>query len=131
MEDRLGSTVPHLPYGDERNSTAQDRMKFATYYREPSGVLDYAMNRYYSPIYGRFTSPDPYRASGGPADPGSWNRYAYVSNDPVNHSDPAGLQQCSVDFCTTTTLYTDPFADAFFYYAWFGFPTSPAIGSGV
>lgn len=49
------------------------------------------MNRYYSPVYRRFTSPDPYRASGGPADPGSWNRYAYVNGDPINFSDPSGL----------------------------------------
>ena len=35
-------------------------------------------------------TPDPYRASGGPADPGSWNRYAYVQGDPVNFYDPSG-----------------------------------------
>ena len=30
-------------------------------------------------------------ASGGLADPGSWNRYAYVQGDPVNFYDPEGL----------------------------------------
>jgi len=50
------------------------------------------MNRYYSSAIGRFLSPDPYRASGGPASPQSWNRYTYVLNDPVNHRDPAGLE---------------------------------------
>lgn len=30
-------------------------------------------------------------ASGGPADPQSWNRYAYQENDPVNWVDPSGL----------------------------------------
>ncbi|MBX9602273.1 MAG: hypothetical protein K2X35_14795, partial [Bryobacteraceae bacterium] len=39
----------------------------------------------------RFATPDPYQASGGPADPGSWNRYAYVGGDPVNNTDPEGL----------------------------------------
>lgn len=48
-------------------------------------------NRYYSPVYGRFTSPDPYQASGGPADPGSWNRYQYVLGDPITYFDPNGL----------------------------------------
>ena len=38
----------------------------------------------------RFLTPDPYMASGGPADPGSWNRYVYVQWDPVNFYDPSG-----------------------------------------
>jgi hypothetical protein len=38
-------------------------------------------------------SADPYVASGGAADPGSWNRYSYVSGDPVNFNYPEGLQE--------------------------------------
>lgn len=49
------------------------------------------MNRYYSNAYGRFMTPDPYQASGGPTDPQSWNRYAYVNGDPVNTNDTVGL----------------------------------------
>ena len=90
QQDRLGSAVTHLPYGDERTATANDRLKFATYWRESSGV-DYAQQRYYSSTYGRFLTSDPYRASGGPSDPNSWNRYAYVQGDPVNFNDPEGL----------------------------------------
>ncbi len=58
--------------------------------------LDYAVNRYYSSGLGRFMSPDPYRATTGsvnnPANPLSWNRYAYVLGDPVNLYDPRGTQ---------------------------------------
>ena len=36
-------------------------------------------------------TPDPYLASGGTGSPSSWNRYAYVSGDPVNFYDPKGL----------------------------------------
>jgi RHS repeat-associated protein len=64
---------------------------FATYRSDTSTNLRYARNRYYSSTLARFTTPDPYRASGGPADPQSWNRYAYVQNDPVNYHDPSGL----------------------------------------
>jgi len=40
---------------------------------------------------GRFLMPDPYGASAKPGNPQSWNRYAYVNNDPVNKNDPSGL----------------------------------------
>jgi RHS repeat-associated protein len=89
--DRLGSSVRHFPYGREPVDTGLDRVKFATYYRDQTTIFDYARNRYYARTTGRFTTPDPYRPSGGPADPQSWNRYAYVQNDPVNYHDPAGL----------------------------------------
>ncbi len=91
--DRLSSNARHHPYGEERG-TSSTEYKFATYQREASG-LDYALNRYYSSVYGRFLSSDPYRASGGPSDPGSWNRYAYVQGDPMNKFDPEGLATCS------------------------------------
>ena len=60
-------------------------------------ALDYARNRYYSNRLARFLTPDPYQASGGPANPGSWNRYAYVGGDPVNRYDPSGLDDCPPD----------------------------------
>jgi hypothetical protein len=44
--------------------------------------------------FGRFMSPDPYKASAGgpgdPRDPQSWNRYAYSKNDPITYNDPSG-----------------------------------------
>jgi hypothetical protein len=50
-------------------------------------------------------TPDPYTASGGPADPQSWNRYAYVGGDPVNRNDRSGL-------CWSSPQYID-FEDEF------------------
>ncbi|MDP2995996.1 MAG: RHS repeat-associated core domain-containing protein [Bryobacterales bacterium] len=95
VQDRLGTVTVQgtermrfWPYGEERGTAAQKRQKWATYWRDESG-LDYAMARYQEK--GRFLSPDPYTASGGPGVPQSWNRYAYVQNDPVNWHDPGGL----------------------------------------
>jgi RHS repeat-associated protein len=91
--DRLGSRDGngYFPYGEERGTpTTNDTYKFATYWRDSTG-LDYADQRYYASSFGRFLTPDPYMASGGPADPQSWNRYAYVEGDPVNFNDPRGL----------------------------------------
>jgi RHS repeat-associated protein len=79
----------YYPYGEENANPLPDgTIKFATYLRDGPGQ-DYAMNRYYSSNLGRFYTPDP----GGintadPKRPGSWNRYAYVNNDPVNRHDP-------------------------------------------
>ena len=40
---------------------------------------------------GRFLSSDPYEASGGTSNAGSWNRFNYVVSDPINYFDPSGL----------------------------------------
>jgi RHS repeat-associated protein len=108
--DRVGSVVDasapaglsYFPYGEERvTRTADGSERFGTYQRDAGTGLDYAMNRYYSATVGRFVSPDPYEASGGTANPQSWNRYAYVQNDPADFSDPSGLvtygSECRVD----------------------------------
>jgi len=51
-------------------------------------TLDYMHARYYSAAAGRFLSVDP--VLGDARVPQSWNRYAYVLNNPTNHSDPTG-----------------------------------------
>jgi RHS repeat-associated protein len=89
------------PYGVEyAQQTVNNREKYATYTRDTATGLDYAMNRYYASQWGRFLSPDPYMANNGgpgdPANPQSWNRYAYVQNDPINASDAKGLWLCYV-----------------------------------
>ena len=61
------------------------------------GSLD---QRYYATGAGRFITGDPYKASAGAGDPGSWNRYAYVQGDPINFSDPSGLEMCPESYLT-------------------------------
>jgi RHS repeat-associated protein len=94
--DRLGSvrvmqgtTAPeYYPYGEEVTSSANDREKFGTYTRESATGLDYANQRYYASVYGRFTTVD--KSSLHPGDPLSWNRYGYAGADPANNHDPQG-----------------------------------------
>jgi RHS repeat-associated protein len=93
LTDRLGSArvdvggaSSYYPYGETRTGPGG---LWATY--TGTGNLKYAMNRWYSSQFGRFTTPDPYQASAGAANPQSWNRYAYVLGDPANLNDPTGL----------------------------------------
>ena len=65
-QDRLGSVGKYFPYGEERSNLPNDTVKFATYTRDSATGLDYADQRYYTSDIGRFTSPDPNRAGGGP-----------------------------------------------------------------
>jgi RHS repeat-associated protein len=81
----------YYPYGVEYTATANDMEKYATYTRDTLTGLDYAVNRYYSSIWGRFTSPDWSAGSLDFANPQTWNRYGYTVGDPVNDNDPDGL----------------------------------------
>ena len=55
---------------------------------DPHTGLYYFGGRYYDPDAKRFISPDPMAYS--PANPISFNRYAYANNNPLIHVDPDG-----------------------------------------
>jgi RHS repeat-associated protein len=86
----------YYPFGEERNTTKDNRQKFGTYVRDEFSGLDYAEQRYYSSALGRFITPDPYEGSVRLGRPDSWNRYAYVENDPINNMDPHGLYTITI-----------------------------------
>jgi RHS repeat-associated protein len=57
--------------------------------RDTETGLDYFGARYYGSNMGRFMSPDP--LGGHLEDPQTLNRYVYVRNNPLNLTDPTGL----------------------------------------
>jgi RHS repeat-associated protein len=96
------STVELDPWGGDTtrssNSGFQPRL-FTTYDRD-GNQSDEAMHRRYNRWHARFDQPDPYGGSHDLSDPQSFNRYAYTQNDPVNFSDPTGLEECGGgDWC--------------------------------
>jgi RHS repeat-associated protein len=60
------------------------------YERDSETELDFAQARYYANVQGRFTSPDPLQESAKREVPQSWNRYAFVLNNPLAFIDPTG-----------------------------------------
>src|SRR5205085_10686781 len=66
------------------------RQKFTGYERDAQTGLDFAQARYFSDSLGRFTSPDDFLKDSKPADPSSWNLYAYARNNPLRFVDPSG-----------------------------------------
>ena len=99
ITDSAGQQVAYhvyFPFGDEATDPFQDEevMKFTGHERDfnssgdPGDDLDYMHARHCSPVTGRFVSVDP--ILGKSKRPQSWNRYAYVLNNPTKYTDPTG-----------------------------------------
>ena len=67
-------------------------MHFTGFLHDYSMNLEHAWYRQYGSTQGRWTTPDPSGlAAVNPANPQTWNRYAYVMNSPLSLVDPLGL----------------------------------------
>ncbi|MBA3241725.1 MAG: Ig-like domain-containing protein [Acidobacteria bacterium] len=101
LADGLGSTLGLLdssgavetnytyePFGGtaQTGSVSDNTTQYVGREHDGATGLYYYRARYYSPTLGRFISEDPIGFAGGDE-----NLYAYVGNDPVNHTDPSGL----------------------------------------
>ncbi|MBS1852706.1 MAG: RHS repeat-associated core domain-containing protein [Acidobacteria bacterium] len=74
-----------------------------------NGLYDF-LYREYSITQGRWTSPDPAGINAAdPANPQTWNRYAYVRNNVLSRVDPFGLRDClpTDDACVVATPMPD------------------------
>ena len=96
----------YYPFGGVAFSSGQDANHFRFTGKErdnetcnPRACLDYFGARHYSYTMGRFMTPDPLVLQRLPANafilhlgnPQSWNKYAYVMNNPLSLTDPTGL----------------------------------------
>ena len=91
------------------------RQQFTGKERDAETGLDYFETRYLSSAQGRFTSPDSYNIihemnKGGTegerqqilasylSNPRVWNKYAYVLNNPLKHTDPDGRRELTQEY---------------------------------
>lgn len=87
-------TCTGLPFGDGINciGTEVNFNRFTDYVHDPESNLEHTLFRQYSSTQGRFLSPDPYLGSMDLGNPQSINRYPYVFGNPINFTDPLGLE---------------------------------------
>jgi RHS repeat-associated protein len=95
------STIELDPWGADTSvssGAAFQPKKFTSYHRDDNGT-DEAMFRRYNRWHSRFDQPDPHDGSYDFSDPQSFNRYAYVQNDPASFVDPTGLEMsvCGIE----------------------------------
>jgi RHS repeat-associated protein len=82
----------HLPFGEDLGeSGTQEKHHFTSFERDGESGSDYAVNRQYNQNVARFLRVDPKRSGCARKNPQRLNRYAYTRSDPLNRTDPLGL----------------------------------------
>jgi RHS repeat-associated protein len=85
-------TSAYAPFGEQYAISGPPDASFTGQNPDTVSTLYDFTFREYSPSQGRWISPDPAGLSAvDPTNPQSWNRYAYVLNNPLIAIDPLGL----------------------------------------
>ncbi len=91
----VNSDKAFAPFGEQYNTGAAGNGDTVWAGISPdtvAGTYD-ALYRKYNPNQGRWVSPDPSGLNAvDPSNPQTWNRYAYVLNNPLSNIDPTGLE---------------------------------------
>jgi RHS repeat-associated protein len=102
--ETVEETCQSLPYGDALTCSGADATEqhYTGKERDSESGLDYFGARYYASSMGRWMSPDKPFVDQHPANPQSWNIYAYARNNPLRFVDDDG----EVVVETRTVQYT-------------------------
>ena len=117
-------SMDYYPYGIQMAGATTTTHKFTGDERDSETSMDHTPFRQYSSSVERWMTPDPAGlAVADPTNPQSWNRYAYVLNNPLALADPTGLDLCDPDdplFCY----------DPCVWFPWICYPVPPSDGGG-
>jgi RHS repeat-associated protein len=88
-------STAYAPFGEQYATSGTADASFTGQDQETVSSLYDFLARRQSPSQGRWVSPDPAgRGAVTLTKPQSWNRYAYVLNNPLSLVDPLGLDDC-------------------------------------
>jgi RHS repeat-associated protein len=99
-QGQVAQRYSSLPWGDGStpnfggSDAGQDNAFFTGLDFDTESDTSHAQFRNYSQTMGRWLTPDPYDGSYDFTNPQSFNRYAYVRNNPLAFTDPLGLDDC-------------------------------------
>ena len=108
------ATITSLPFGDSQATdpaAGSDPYFFASLDYDAETQTDHTQFRQYSSAQGRWMSPDPYSGSYEPSNPQSFNRYAYVLDNPAGFVDPQGLDEYFIQDGCLWYSYTVTWSD--------------------
>lgn len=78
----------YRPYGVQQSGPENSGPGYTGHVHDPATGLVYMQQRYYSPIVGRFLSPDPIAPT--PGNVFNFGRYIYANDNPYRYTDPDG-----------------------------------------
>ncbi|MEO6080914.1 MAG: SpvB/TcaC N-terminal domain-containing protein [Steroidobacteraceae bacterium] len=104
-----------VPSGDQSTINGISRRGYTGHSMLGDMGLIHMNGRVQDAVTGRFLSPDPYVQSPGFTQ--SFNRYAYVNNNPLSFIDPSGFCTYGVDCPLDEVIVTAPYCFAFQVYS--------------
>lgn len=104
------SNVAYGPFGENYDQSGTSDLSFTGQNQDTvSGQYDFMFREYAGQQQGRWISPDPAGlAAVDPSNPQTWNRYAYVGNNPLVSTDSLGLWSDAIHIHSWGYTY-DPF----------------------
>ena len=91
----LYSSTAYAPFGEPYAQAGTTDLSFTGQDQDTVAGMHDFLDRRFMPVQGRWLSPDPMGLDAvDPSSPQSWNRYAYVVNNPLAMVDPLGDDGC-------------------------------------